>query len=221
VRPLPPASSPPEPAANPREPVFRIPSATGWLIAVNLLIQIVRSFLPAGQDEIIIDTLGFDPASLYGPARLMTPVTLVSYQFLHGGWNHLAINMVSLLAFGAGVEKPLGPARFLVLYIVSGIAGGLLESLFVNATGNDLLIGASASISGIFGALLILWGINRRGSRPMGMVPMALLWIALMMITGILGVGAGGSPVAWIAHIGGFLAGIGFGLVFRQGFRRD
>jgi membrane associated rhomboid family serine protease len=195
--------------------MFRIPPVTGWLIAINVLVHVVRLFLAPGQDEAVLNSLGFDPSNLYRPIGVMTILSLVTYQFLHGGWDHLAVNMVSLLAFGAGVEKPLGPIRYLVLYLFSGIAGALLEAAFTAPGAQDQMIGASASISGVFGALLIIWGVHRSGKRPLGLLPMLLLWIALMAVTGITGLGAQGAPVAWIAHIGGFLAGVAFGFAFR------
>jgi membrane associated rhomboid family serine protease len=196
--------------------MFRLPPVTGWLITINVLVQIVREFLPAQRDDLVVNRLGFDASTLYGHFGLLDLVSLVTYQFLHGGWDHLALNMLSLLAFGAGVERPIGKMRYLILYIFSGIAGALLESAFASPNGDDVLIGASASISGVFGALMMIWGLYNRGNNPMGALRMALLWIALMAVTGILGIGAPqGTPVAWIAHIGGFIAGMAFGLAFR------
>jgi membrane associated rhomboid family serine protease len=213
---LSPSSPPPEPLPPAEEPMFRLPPVTGWLIAINVLIQIVRGFLPLDRDDLLVNNLGFHASSIYGHIGALDLIALVTYQFLHGGWDHLAINMVSLLAFGAGVERPLGKLRYLIIYIFTGIAGALLESVFASPTGDDLLIGASASISGVFGALMVIWGLYSRGNNPMGALRMALLWIVLMAVTGILGVGAPqGTPVAWIAHIGGFLAGIAFGFAFR------
>ncbi len=201
--------------------MFRLPPATGWLIVINVLVQIVRQFLPPDRDDLVVNMLGFDASSLYGHIGALSLVTLITYQFLHGGWDHLAINMVSLLAFGAGVERPIGKLRYLILYIFSGIAGALFEAAFAPIIGGDLLVGASASISGVFGALMVIWGLYSRGSNPMGAMRMALLWIALMAITGILGVGAPqGTPVAWVAHIGGFIAGIAFGFAFRPNLAR-
>ncbi|HLG90234.1 MAG TPA: rhomboid family intramembrane serine protease [Alphaproteobacteria bacterium] len=195
--------------------MLRVPPATGWLIAINIAVHLARIFLPPEQDDIVVSWLGFDPASLRGPIDWLPVVSLITYQFLHGSWAHLGINMVTLLAFGPGVERPLGAARFLVIYLLSGIAGALLEGALDGGESGDLLIGASAAISGTFGALLVIWGVYRRGRRPMGLAPMALLWIGLMAVTGILGVGAQGTPVAWIAHIGGFLAGMALGGLLR------
>jgi membrane associated rhomboid family serine protease len=198
----------------PREPAIRIPPVTGLLIAMNVVVEAVLSVLPPDQAELIVNRFGFDPADLLH-FDAMSAVTLITYQFLHGGWTHLGVNMVSLLAFGPGIERPIGRARFLAVYFVSGISAALIQAAFTVRDGDDLLIGASGSISGVFGALIVIWGMNRRGRNPMGMLPMTMLWIVLMAVTGISGVGAGGAQVAWIAHIGGFVVGIALGALFK------
>jgi membrane associated rhomboid family serine protease len=201
--------------------MFRVPPATGWLIAVNVLVQVVRQFLPPDRDDLVVNSLGFDAASLSGHFGPLNLLSLVTYQFLHGGWDHLAINMITLLAFGAGVERPIGVLRYLILYIFSGIAGALLEAAFVSMGSDDLLIGASASISGVFGGAIVIWRLYSLGAKPIGLVRMGLLLIAMMVGTGVLGLGAPqGTPIAWIAHIGGFLAGIAFGFAFRPAVPR-
>jgi membrane associated rhomboid family serine protease len=202
-----PGAAPP-PETRQSEPAFRIPPATGWLIGLNVAVHVARQFLPAGQDDVVVNLLGFDPGRLRDAPDLVAILSLVTYQFLHGGWDHLVINMITLLAFGPGIERPLGRSRFIIIYLLSGIAGALLEGVFAPAGSDDLLIGASASISGVFGALLIFWRFHQLGKRPLGIVRLALLWVVMMAVTGIFGVGANGVPVAWIAHIGGFLAGM-------------
>ncbi len=217
---LPPTVSPPTQGLDApppaKEPAIRIPPVTGWLIALNVLIHLVRKLLPPGKDDVVVAMLGFNASGIHTQFGPLDAVSLVTYQFLHGGWDHLGINMVSLLAFGPGVERPIGKARFLILYILSGIAGALLEAVFAAPNGDDLLIGASASISGAFGALMVIWGLYRMGRNPLGFIRMTALWVALLALTGILGVGApADTPVAWVAHIGGFIAGIGLGYLFR------
>jgi membrane associated rhomboid family serine protease len=182
------------------------------LIAINIVIQAALALSPDALHDRILGDWGFAPAALDEPFDAHAALTLLTYQFLHGGWEHLGINMLSLLAFGAGVETVLGRARYLLIYLLSGIAGALLEAAFASA--DALLIGASASISGVFGALLIVRGLYPRGRR-LGVLPQAALWIALMGVTGALGVGAGGMPVAWIAHIGGFIAGLILGALIK------
>jgi len=212
-----PSEIPPEAAARKvKEPMFRLPKATGWLIAINVVVQLVRSLLPTRVDDAVVDNLGFHSASLYGHFGALNFISLFTYQFLHGGWDHLGLNMASLLAFGAGVELPIGKARFLMLYFLSGVAGALLEGVFTTSAGDDLMVGASGSISGVFGALMVIWGLYNRGGNPLGFLRMTALWIVLMAVTGIFGIGAPqGTPVAWIAHIGGFIAGMGLGYLLR------
>jgi membrane associated rhomboid family serine protease len=187
---------------------------TGWLIAINCLIHVMLQLLPEHIGGAITNDLGFSPSDLSHPFRLGTLASLLTYQFVHGGWGHLGMNMVMLLALGPGVERPIGRARFLILYLLSGIAGALTQAVFTPPGSLDDIIGASASISGIFGALIIIWGIHRRGRRPLGIVPLVVLWSSIMAATGILGVGSNGMPVAWIAHIGGFVAGLALATLF-------
>jgi membrane associated rhomboid family serine protease len=201
--------------------MFRLPKATGWLIAINVVVQLVRGLLPSGLDDSVVDNLGFHSASLHRHFGALDFISLFTYQFLHGGWDHLGLNMVSLLAFGAGVELPIGKGRFLVLYFLSGVGGALLEGVFAPASRDDLMVGASGSISGVFGALMVIWGLYRRGDNPLGFLKMTALWIGLIAVTGIFGVGAPqGTPVAWVAHIGGFIAGMALGYLFRPRPRR-
>ena len=199
-----------------REPIFRIPAVTGWLILVNVVIHALRQLLPSDLDNQLVETFGYAPARLFEPIGLMTLASLISYQFLHAGWDHLGMNMVTLLAFGAGVEQAFGRLRFVVLYFAAGVAGALLESAVGGWNNADLLIGASGSISGVFGALMIMWGFHRRSRTPIRILTMILLWSSVLAATGILGIGANGSPVAWIDHIGGFVAGIALALLFEQ-----
>ncbi len=206
----------PGPSIGRREPILRIPPVTFWLIAVNVVVHIVLGFLPPGQEEVVINTLGFDPATLRQPITALGVASLITFQFLHGGWDHLGFNMLSLLAFGSGVERAIGRVRYLIFYLSAGIAGALLQGIFTPAGEDGVLIGASAGISGLFGVLLALWNFNTPGGGAIRILPMAILWIGLITVTGILGVGAQGMAVAWIAHIGGFLAGLGYGLIIRQ-----
>ena len=196
--------------------MFRLPTVTGWLIAINILIQMVRTPLPAALDDAIEQIFAFHTSSLYGHFGFLDLLSLLTYQFLHGGWDHVGANMVFLLAMGPGVERPIGKVRYLIVYFVAGIVGALVEGAFAPAGQDDLLVGASASISGVFGAAIVIWRLYRLGNKPLGIVRMAGLLIAMMAITGILGLGApSGTPVGWVAHIGGFIAGIGLGFLFR------
>jgi membrane associated rhomboid family serine protease len=201
--------------------MLRIPSATGWLIVLNVLVQVVRSLLPQAQDNIVENYLAVHTSSLFQDFGLIDLASLFTYQFMHGGWDHLAANMVFLLAMGPGVERPAGKIPYLIIYLSAGIAGAFVEAAMANPNQDDILVGASASISGVFGALIVIWRLYSLGRKPLGLMRMAGLLIAMMAITGILGVGAPeGMPIGWLAHIGGFLAGMAMGFVVRPPLRR-
>jgi membrane associated rhomboid family serine protease len=201
--------------------MFRLPPVTGWLIAINVLVHVVRFLLPPAHDDIVEQYLAVHTSSLFHDFGPIDLVRLFTYQFLHGGWDHLGANMVFLLAIGPGVERPAGKIPYLIIYFSSGIAGALVEGALADPARDDILVGASASISGVFGSLIVIWQLYRLGDKPLGLVRMAGLLIAMMAITGILGVGAPeGTPVGWVAHIGGFLAGMAMGFVVRPGQRR-
>ena len=212
----PPTESPPPV----REPMFRIPPATGWLIALNVLVQVVRSLLPQSQDEIVENYLAVHTSALFQHFGAIDFASLFTYQFMHGGWDHLAANMVFLLAMGPGVERPVGKIPYLIIYLSAGVAGAFVQAAMANPAQDDILVGASASISGVFGALIVIWRLYRMGDKPLGLLRMAGLLIAMMAITGILGLGAPeGVPIGWLAHIGGFIAGMAMGFVVRPPLR--
>jgi membrane associated rhomboid family serine protease len=114
--------------------------------------------------------------------------------------------MLTLAAFGAPVERVLGWRRFLAFYLIGGVVAGFVHVLFFYDA-VDPVVGASGSISALFGGVLIL--LRRLGRLP-SLIPIALIWIGLNVFFGIVGgtPGAGGDPVAWTAHIGGFVFGL-------------
>lgn len=143
-------------------------------------------------------------------------MTLISSQFLHADFSHLAINMLMLLLVGRPVEWLAGPWRFALLYLASGVAGGLLQ-VASNPMSYDPIIGASSGISGLFGAYALTFSRERvRDRRCLGvqvsgrllrMIWIFAAWVFLQLLIG-LGLGMGGRNVAIWAHIGGFLAGM-------------
>jgi membrane associated rhomboid family serine protease len=191
------------------ERAINLPPAILWLIAINVAVQLVRLLLSDSVDQQVIMTLGLVPASYTtdlgagGLGLLAAPIT---YQFLHGGWVHLGVNMLSLAAFGAPVERLLGSRRFVFFYLSAGLVAGLIHVLFFFDS-VDPVVGASGAVSGIFGAVLML--LRKVGRLP-SLLPVAGIWIALNVFFGIFGgtPGAGGEPVAWVAHIGGFVYGL-------------
>ncbi len=190
------------------ERAINLPPALLWLIGINVAVQLLRGLLGEPTDEALILQFGLVPAA-YGAnghdllSQVAAPLT---YQFLHGGWIHLLVNMVSLAAFGAPVERLLGARRFVLFYLSAGVVAGLVHVLLFPAS-TDPVVGASGAISGVFGAVLML--MRYVGSLN-SLLPVAAIWIGLNVFFGVFGgtPGAGGEQIAWAAHIGGFVYGL-------------
>jgi rhomboid family protein len=190
------------------ERAINLPPAVLWLIGINVAVHLVRQLLGDSADEQILREFGLVPATYTSGSGEFLSMVLspITYQFLHGGWIHLAVNMVTLAAFGAPVERLFGSARFVAFYLSAGIVAGLIHVLIFSSS-PDPVIGASGAISGLFGAVLMTL---RRIGRLNSLLPVAGLWIVLNVVLGLYGdgPGTGGSPVAWTAHIGGFVYGL-------------
>jgi membrane associated rhomboid family serine protease len=157
--------------------------------------------------------------------------TFVTYAFIHGDWVHLALNSVWLLPFGSAVARRFGPARFLAFFAVTAAAGAL-AFLITNPGVLQIVIGASGAISGTMAAAIrfafrptgsvLISGLNderayRRPAAPLSVVlrdPRVLtilfIWLGLDALAGITSTSLLGvdRPIAWQAHLGGFLAGL-------------
>jgi len=140
------------------------------------------------------------------------PITLITYQFLHADWAHIAFNMLFLWVFGDNVEDALGHKRFIAFFLLCGVAGGLVQSA-VEPDSLTPVIGASGAISGVLGGYLMLYPRARLLVLAFMVVPIrlpALLVIGTFFAQDLLwgltdGPAALGTAV-W-AHIGGFVAG--------------
>ena len=130
---------------------------------------------------------------------LIRPWTIVTYMFLHGGFAHIAFNMLALFFFGPRVEDRMGSRRFLIMYFLSGISGALLQMLLSPAP----MVGASAGIFGVMLCFAHYWPhhpIHIWGVLP---VPARLLIVVTTVIAVFSGIGGGGN-VAHFAHLGGY-----------------
>ena len=190
------------------ERAINLPPALLWLIGINVAVHLLRTLLGEEADSALIEQFGLVPAaySSGGHDLLSLVAAPITYQFLHGGWMHLVINMVTLAAFGAPVERVLGVRRFILFYLSAGVVAGFDHVLLFPGS-IDPVIGASGAISGVFGAVLML--MRYVGSLT-SLLPVAGIWIALNVFFGIFGgmPGAGGEQIAWTAHIGGFVYGL-------------
>lgn len=190
------------------ERAINLPPAVLWLIGINVAIQLLRQLLPEQADLEILVQFGLVPlAYTSGNGDLLSLIAApITYQFIHGGWMHLGINMLTLAAFGAPVERLLGVRRFVAFYLVCGIVAGAVHIL-VYPDSPDPVVGASGSISGVFGAVLML--MRYVGSLT-SLLPVAGIWIGLNVFFGLFGgaPGAGGESIAWVAHIAGYVFGL-------------
>ncbi|MFG2355007.1 rhomboid family intramembrane serine protease [Streptomyces sp. NPDC048521] len=132
---------------------------------------------------------------------------MLTAMFLHGGYAHIAFNMLSLWWIGGPLEAALGRARYLILYFVSGLAGSALSYLI--AAPNQPSLGASGAIFGLFGATAVLMRRLNYDMRPV----IALLVINLIITFGF-------SNISWQAHIGGLVAGVVTGYAMVHAPRR-
>ncbi len=147
---------------------------------------------------------------------------LISYQFLHGGWGHLVGNLVFLFLLGFTVEKALGARRFLLAYLSCGVLSGLIYTLFSGAN-TVPLIGASGSISGLMGMYVTIYGLRKiRFFYFIGFYFNYFRAPALALLPVWLGKElydywfAGATGIAYLAHVGGLLAGAGLILALRK-----
>jgi membrane associated rhomboid family serine protease len=195
----------------------RLPIVNWLLIALNVLVFLYEIRLSPSGLARLTGTWGLVPASLIAHPEVAW-VTILTSMFLHGGWFHILSNMWVLFIFGDNVEDRMGGSRYLVFYLLSGTAAALLQSFFLPNSGEPM-IGASGAIAGVLGAYLLLYPQARIAS----LVPIffiftiieipafmfLLFWFVSQLFSGWLTLGgAGGSGVAWWAHVGGFVFGM-------------
>ena len=196
---------------------------TAILIGIAVAVQIVLAAAPARWEGLAFFNLGFIPAryTLDPGLQWQDLAGPVTHQFLHGGFTHILMNMIMLAAFGAGVERVIGGTKLFFLFLICGVAGAFAHFVIFPESLSPV-IGASGSISGLFGAALrLLARQSRQRGQNMRLLPIAAIWIGMSLIIGFTGLpGTGEAQIAWAAHIGGFVAGLAlFGLFSRGGPR--
>lgn len=150
---------------------------------------------------------------------------LFTSMFLHGSWFHLLGNMWFLWLFGNNVEDAMTRPRFIVFYLLCGLAAALLQ-VWTNPTSAIPMVGASGAISGVMGAYLVLYPrVRVFALLPLGffLTSVALpawtmigYWALIQFLSGLTTIGREAGGIAFWAHIGGFLAGVAFVKVFVQ-----
>jgi membrane associated rhomboid family serine protease len=193
--------------------------------AVNVAILLWFAFIPARYDPTPL-LHGAYPGGIAADAW-----TFVTYALLHGSWLHLGLNAVWLLAFGTPVARRFGTARFLGFFAVTAAAGAVAH-LVTHAGDPAPMVGASAAISGFMAAAirfvfqpggpLDLWSARDEASHAVPAAPLfaalrdprivafLAIWFGLNLMFGVASLPILGAeqPVAWQAHVGGFLAGL-------------
>lgn len=194
------------------------------IIAINVLCFLYEMALPIYLRDSFVEHYGLVPDQL----RLTGFLTSM---FLHGGWLHLLGNMWFLWVFGSHIEDAMGSARFLIFYLISGIASAVLQ--FMTSLGSPIpTIGASGAIAGVMGAFLMLYPRVRVVTIVFIIffittvqIPAAFMliyWFAIQLLSGLgsLTSVSQAQGIAWFAHVGGFLAGILFVRAFLGARRR-
>jgi membrane associated rhomboid family serine protease len=201
-------------------PTRSTPLVTYALILTNILVWVLYQ-LPDLQGS--VNELAYHPCEVEGSCRTIGeswPVTAITSMFLHGSWAHLLGNMLFLWIFGNNVEDALGKVRFLVLYLVGGLAATALQTFITLTYASDLdatipNVGASGAISAVLGAYLVL--LPRAKVLTLIVIVLRelpagfflLVWFGFQLLDGgaSLAQPEQGGGVAFFAHIGGFVFG--------------
>lgn len=190
------------------EPMFNLPPAVKFLSLCLLAVYGLMKLVPMEQAYNIVMSYGFIPARYtggdFGFDALVSPL---AHMFLHADFLHLAINVGTLLAFGAGVERALGAKKLLILYFASGLCGAFAHFFFYPHLQGPL-IGASGAISGLFAGVLIFMQLSEGKTNLRGIAPFALIWIGISVFFGFFGMPGVSQSIGWAAHVGGFVGGL-------------
>ena len=193
-----------------------VPVVTYVLIALNVLFF----FVEMSGGEAFIGTWAFVPRRFLANPAGDFP-TLFTSMFMHAGWLHLGGNMLYLWIFGDNVEDRFGHVKFIIFYVLCGLAATFAQLMFSVASDVPNL-GASGAIAGVLGAYILLFPRGQvrvlQGSQviPVPALIVIGMWIVLQFFSGIGSIAsAGQGGVAYMAHIGGFVAGFVLTFLFR------
>ncbi len=213
-------------------PSRRFPFVTYSIIAVNIVVFMFEATMSKEQLQAFFELVAVIPAE-YTAFLRGEPVPLLKLlaapfasMFLHGGWMHLFGNMWFLYLFGDNVEDAMGHSRFLLFYLLTGLAATVAH-IFVNPLSPIPIVGASGAISGVVGAYFLMFPT----ARVLTLVPIFFfvdivllpavvfigMWFLFQFWSGLLSLAVphlGG--VAWWAHIGGFIAGLILAPIMRE-----
>jgi membrane associated rhomboid family serine protease len=201
-------------------PTRRIPYVTYLLITLNLAVFAYQFLnLSPLDNQLLVRRHGVIPMFLfsgYGPSLS----TLITSMFLHGGLLHLISNLWFLHIFGDNVEDAMGHLRYALFYLSTGIVAALVHAL--TDPGSQLpMVGASGAISGLLGGYLLMFPRARVVTLfvvfliELPAILFILAWFGLQLFSGFGELGSNrGAGVAFFAHVGGFLAGVLWLIIF-------
>jgi membrane associated rhomboid family serine protease len=223
---------------TPREPIFNVPGVLIATLAALVLVHVLRSFLSQSDEIELLLLFAFIPArydanilaNATWPGGVGADVwTFVTYALLHADWMHLLFNSVWLLAFGTPLARRFGAVRFLAFCAVTAAAGALAH-LMTHFGQMAPMVGASGAVSGMMSGAM-RFAFQRGGPLRFGgtdeshrvpalslvetfrdprVLAFLAVWFGLNLLFGMGSISITGNeqPVAWQAHVGGFVAGL-------------
>ena len=214
-----------------RNPTRRTPVVNIGIIVANIAAFLFQLSRGSEVDQLYFQfgVVPHDVVTSFNSFQFATAfLPLFTAMFLHGGWLHLGGNMLYLWIFGDNVEDQLGRVRYLVFYLLCGLAASALH-IFVEPGSEVPTVGASGAISGVLAAYLLMFP----KARVVTVIPVFLFlqvaelpalivlgfWFVIQFFAGIISLNAdsaGAGGIAWWAHIGGFVAGLALVIPFRR-----
>ena len=205
------------------------PIVTYFIIGLCILIFLIQLSSQSYKTGQLFYSYGLIPSALMNNSQLpmdlyVIPswITIFTSMFMHGGFMHLIGNMLYMWIFADNIEDNLGPTKFLVFYLLSGI-GAAMTQVFMDTYSQVPMVGASGAIGGILGAYLI----NYPNARVLVLIPFGffsqLIKIKALYVLGfwfILQFISSGGGVAYAAHIGGFISGVILILFFNKNIKK-
>lgn len=205
----------------------RVPIINTLIIILNVLVYALQWLMSTDQAITLTYQFALIPSNfLAAPTNFVNVRNMFTAMFLHAGLLHLGGNMLYLWIFGDNVEDVLGHIPYLVFYLLGGV-GATLAHVFTNPTSSIPMVGASGAIAAVLGAYLVLYPQSRILTFiPIGffmtlkLVPAAIVlgaWFILQLFQGVLSLGGPdiGGTAFW-AHIGGFVFGLVFAVIFMK-----
>ena len=190
--------------------MFNAPSAPLVLLAILLAVHILRPYLSEAGDDWLLLNFGFDPAYWGGEfPTLGSFLGPVGHLFLHANWPHILANALGIFLFGMLCARHFGAGAFWLIFLIGGL-GGMAADVIVPLGVKGLTVGASDGAYALTAAALI-------AARQRGVVNnIALLSVLYVGSQFLFGAADADSNINWVAHLGGFAAGLAVGIVLAR-----